>query len=292
MAVPNTIPPRKGRSKKLDRRKLFHLTRARLSVVEILANFGVGTWDQIAKLHFGESPTETNLRQVRQLTFDLENEGYIRFLPWFQRVYGLTAKGVAEAVQRDMSDPYELSPDKSLENVEHEVKRTETHAAIEALSDKHGWPLRWRKTNLYRTIEPDDLFTLQTTNFFFEEENKKKTHEALYAKAKRYFDYCDTQRCENQWHFRKPYVLFQFATKERMMNFLDYLTGRCSDLCYERGGKMVHMCLKKIGKPPITTGNFIFTFDEAIWNETDSTILYRASDYAKRSYSFAELITP
>jgi hypothetical protein len=277
-----------SRPLKVDRRKLFRLTGARLSVLEILANFGIATREQIARLHFGDPTTPTNLRQVRQLTDDLEEQGYVRWLPWLKRVYGLTGKGVAEAAKRDMSDPYELWSEKSLENVEHELKRTETHATIEALSEAEGWPLRWRKTDLYRHVDPDDQFTINTTHFVFEEENKKKTFEDLYKKAERHFDYWDTDRAFRDWGFRTPNILWQFPNNERMLNFLDYLTGKCNCTYYR--GKIRHTCLRELGKPPITTKTFIFAYDDLIYNHRDENILYTAADYTKRSYSFSDLV--
>ena len=269
----------------------FRLTNARLSVIEILANFGVATRDQIARLHFGtRKPTEHNARQIRQLTADLEREGYVRWLPWLARVYGLTAKGVKEACARDMSDPYELSPEKSLTLVEHDLKRTSTHAAIEALAESMRWKLGWQKTDLYRTVEPDDLFRINDTYVFFELENHKKNHIDLYGKARRYSEYCAAGECLRDWGFRNPHVLFQFATEERMRNFLDYLTGICN--CTHYRGTIRHTCVRELRKAPIRASNFLFTHDAAVYGETAGKILRSAADYAARAYSFSEIVDP
>ena len=266
------------RAKTLDRRTIFRLTNARLGVIEILANFGVATRNQIARLHFNTlQPTESNRRQIRQLTDDLEAGGYVRYLPWFKRVYGLTGKGVAEARDRDMSDPYELSPEKSLETIGHELKRTDTHAAIERLCEEENWELRWRKTDLYRTVDPDDLFAITKDGrihyFFFELENRRKTMEDLYAKVKRYFDYWDTEKCLREWgYFRKFNVLFQFPNGERMRNFIDFLAGKCN--CTHYRGGIKHTCLPYGRKEtPISASNFLFTHDKLMTTDPAGRIL-------------------
>lgn len=290
MMEPWTPPRQKHR----NRQNHFRLTNARIGVIEVLANFGVATRNQIARLLFNVAkPTDSQKRQARQLTTDLEVSGYIRHVAWLTRAYGLTAKGVAEAISREMSDPYELSPDKSLETVEHELKRTETHAVIEQLSEKHGWELHWQKTDLYRTVEPDDLFAItkggETQYFFFEEENHKKTHEDLYRKAKRYFDYYDTDRCFKEWgYFRKFNVLFQFENEGRMKNFMQFMNGTCRCTYYR--GAIHHTCLPHaLKQPPITTKNFLFTHDGLIYHESGEPFVFTAADHAKRSYSLREL---
>jgi len=194
-----------------------------------------------------------------------------------------------------MSDPLELRIEKSIEVIPHELKRTETHAAIEALCEKNAWPLRWQKTDLSRTIHPDDLFAIAKSpdsNYLyipFELENEKKTHAALYAKAKTYFDYQDTDKCFREWgYFRTFNPLFQFANEERMINFLDFLTAKCRCIYYR--GEIRHSCLPHgLKKPAITTNTFLFTYDALVYNNVGGKILFTPADYTTRAYSFADL---
>lgn len=287
--------PTLPRGKKPHPRKQCRLTNARLGVLEVLANFYIATAKQVSGLRLGHPPTEHDDRQTRQILLDLTNQGYVRHRDWKVRVYGLTAKGVAEATRREMSDACELTIEKSLELIPHELKRTATHAVIEALCETNAWPLRWQKTDLHRTIHPDDLISIAPSpdgNYRyipFELENEKKTREALYAKAKTYFDYYDTDKCLTEWgYFRKFNPLFQFANEERMRNFLDFLTAQCR--CVHYRGKIRHSCLPYgLQKPAIITNTFLFTHDTLVYNNPSGKILFTPADYATRAYSFADL---
>lgn len=227
---------------------------------------------------------------------DLRKVGFVRIfdqdLRKFDPVYGLTEKGVLEAKKWDMQDPIEISPEHSLLTFEHDLKRARTHEKIERLCDKNGWDLFWTKSDLYRTVEPDDMFIITRPDkkvaFFYEEENKEKEFADLYAKVRRYFDYWDTDKCFKQWgYFRTFNVLFQFSTEERMTNFLKYLNGHCHCLYYR--GKLKHTCLPGKAQKTITTTNFLFTTDALIAKDTGGEIFKTPKDYEKAAYSFANL---
>jgi hypothetical protein len=281
------------RPKKIDGRSLFRPTNARLGVLEALANFGCGNCADITRWRLGKlNPTETQERQTRRILLDLRNNRFVRIfdkdLRKFDPVYGLTDKGVAEAKKWEMHDPIEISPEHSLLTFEHDLKRARTHEKIERLCDKNGWELFWQKSDLYRTVEPDDMFIITRPDkripFFYEEENKEKTFEELYEKVRRFFDYWDTDKCLKQWgYFRTFDVLFQFPTEARMTNFLKYLNGYCHCLYYR--GKLKHTCLPGKGQKTIMTTNFLFTTDELIAKDIGGEIFKTPKDYQQRSYS-------
>jgi hypothetical protein len=281
------------RRKKIDRRSLFRPTSARLGVVEALANFGCGTSKDVARWRLGKlKPTATEERQTRRLIEDLRDEGYIRTFDYFDPVHGLTARGAGEAKTWQMQDPIEISPEHSLLTFQHDLKRAYTHEGIERLCDKNGWDLFWTKSDLYRTVEPDDMFIITRPDkkiaFFYEEENEPKTFEKLYDKVRRYFDYWDTDKCLKQWgYFRTFNVLFQFSTEERMTNFLKYLNGHCHCLYYR--GKLKHTCLPGKKQKTITTTNFLFTTDEQIAKDIGGDIFKTPKDYEKVSYSLSSI---
>ncbi len=234
-------------------------------------------------------PTEIDERQTRQIIEDLRAEGYVRTLPYFSPVHGLTAPGVELAKERDFPHPKELFAEHSLFTLEHELKRGRMHELTEGLCEQNGWDLYWQKTDLFRMVEPDDLFAIKrngvSTYFFYELENKKKTFKDLYEKCRRYFDLYGTDKCRKLWgDFSTFNVIFQFANATRRTNFLEYLSGVCNCTYYR--GKLRHTCLKETNGHPIKTTNFLFTTDELITKDIGGEIFATPKDYLERDYSF------
>jgi hypothetical protein len=277
---------------------------AHLAVLEILATFGKATTRQIARFRFGNA-TKTQEERTARIVASLRDDGLVVTLPtgdqiaqnarlkWFVPVHGLTEFGVTAAKHYDMGDPKPFEVEHSLLTLDHELKISDTQYELEQLCKREGWAFSSQQTDLYRTIEPDRLFGIKKPGgtwiaLPYEEENKKKTHEDLYAKAARYYDYWNTAKCEHDWGwFRQFHVLWQFPNEERMMNFVRYLAGDCQ--CHYYRGKKRHTCLPHgLRKKPLLVSNFLFTHD-ALTRDIGGKIWVTPKDSGIASYSLNDL---
>lgn len=207
-------------------------------------------------------------------------------------MHGLTEFGCEAAKHYEMGEPKEFEAEHSLLTLEHELKQAETQYQLEQMCEKRGWKFFAAHNDLFRTVEPDRLFGIDKGNgfipMFYEEENRKKDFQDLYAKARRYYDYFDTEKCKKEWGwFRNFHVIWQFPNEERMMNFIRFLAGECD--CHFYRGKIKHTCLPHgLREKPLLVSNFWLTYD-ALTKDIGGNIWIAPKDYAGKVYSFQDL---
>lgn len=277
-------------------------------MIEVLAHYYSATTRQITQIRLGKiQTTESDEHNTNALVEALRDEGFVRTRPsreekeadgnlnWMAPVHGLTAAGVEFAKENGMSDPLEFNAERSVLNFQHDLKRADTRFRIELLCEEKGWILHWRKTDLYRTVEPDDLFAItkpetgDTSYVFFEQENKKKTFEKLYEKVRRYYDIYGTDKCLKEWgDFKTFTVIFQFSNEERRTNFLRFITGECD--CRHYRGKLKHTCLPHgLREKPLKVSNIWTTTDELVAADIGGDIFKPLKDHATATRSFLAL---
>ncbi len=177
------------------------------------------------------------------------------------------------------TDPKELIQDHSPLTLEHEIKRARFHMIIVALCERHGLELFWRKTDLNRTVLPDDVFAIKgngaTAYYFFELENKRKCFKEFLEKYERYERYYGTDKCKQEWKdFQTFIVVTQMRTEEARMNLLRFFAGE--PVTEYRGGKGRSV----INPTPIKHGYLWFS------TEADPFAFKTPLDYRIVTYTF------
>jgi hypothetical protein len=183
------------------------------------------------------------------------------------------------------TDPKELIRDHSPLTIEHEIKRARFHAKVVAMCQKQKLELFWKKTDLKRTVEPDDVFAIKsaerTAYYFFELENKRKSFRELLAKYRRYDEYYGSDRCRNEWKdFSTFTVVTQIRSEEARQNILRFLSG-----------KPVHVYMSGVRRTivnpaPILGAMFWFTTDEIVADGVEGQIFETPRDCGERRYGF------
>lgn len=208
------------------------------------------------------------------------------------KVWGLSETGVAYAQTHFQTDPVEFKKDRSLLTFVHDLKCARFQLRLAKWCDQNGFEFYSQKTDLKRSVDPDRLFavydpaTESRVFLFYEEENKKKTHEALFDKCKPYYDLYGTERCAKEWgEFSDFKVIFQFASEVEHDNFLDYLAGVCH--CSYRRGVLKHTCRRAA---PLKASMFWFTTDTQIDRDLGGRIFRTPGDHKAYSYSFLDVI--
>ena len=231
---------------------------------------------------------DDGLVRTRPTAAEIERNPRLR---WFVQVHGLTELGCAATRHYQMGEGKEFEAEHSLLTIEHELKQAETQYRIEQLCEKANWNFFAQHADLYRTVDPDRLFGIDKgagfIPLFYEEENRKKDFADLYKKARRFYDYFDSEKCQKEWGwFRRFHVLWQFPNEERMMNVVRFLAGECQ--CHFYRGKIKHTCLPHgLREKALKVPTFWFTHDE-LTKDIGGKIWVTPLDYPK-TYSFHDL---
>jgi Replication-relaxation len=262
-------------------------------VLAALAKLDVSTTRQVARAYWGtREPTESQEREMRRIVAWWRAQGIARTIDtWIVPVHGLTAKGAKKCGEEGLGDPKELDPEHSTETLRHELERADFHLAVESLCGSRGWTLYWRKTDLSRSVDPDDLFAIEkgtgTSYLFYEKERRRKTLDDLYVKARRYYDLYGTDKCLTEWgDFTTFRVIFEMRSEESAANLLAHLAGECR--CRHYRGKLKHTCLSGTGKKPLKVANIWVTWKSAT-DDVAGRIFLTPADRGAKAYSFDDL---
>ena len=209
-----------------------HLNRARISALQILAEYYCLQNKDIAKIFRRREPTPSDLRDARRNMVALLSEGLVNRLPYFDLqtegvgwVYGLSDKGVMDYGGKTFDEH-------SARTLDHELEISNFHIALKPLCDERGLELYWQQTELKRGIHPDALFALTNakgTYYFFLEIEKSKPGKyvngepGIIRKLAKYAEYYDTDQCGKDWNFRKFRVVIVQTNDTRRHNLLKAL---------------------------------------------------------------------
>jgi hypothetical protein len=149
--------------------------------------------------------------------------------------YGLSDSGVTQAFEDGFAtDSTKTFRGHSPRTIEHELTISRFHLELAALAESKQWDLRWRQTNLKRTVHPDALFAINGKYFFLEIEraklgNYRDGEPQIVRKLRSYWDYYDSTGCESEFGLRKFRVATVMRTPERAANLGHILRGNHLD---------------------------------------------------------------
>jgi len=223
-------------------RPRFHLTRAKRTVLAILAEYFCLRTKDVARLLRNREPNGNDLRTARRSLQLLWKERIVNRLPYFELdrssggigyVYGLSDKGLGlcEGGAKSFDEH-------SARTLDHELEISLFHIAVKRFADANGLRLYWQQSDLKRGIHPDALFALtdpkkpetaSTYYFFIEIEkskigNVKNGEPSIIRKLGRYAEYYDTDQCETDWNFRRFRVIIVQRAQVRRENLLRALS--------------------------------------------------------------------
>ena len=159
------------------------------------------------------------IHRLRYLNLDNDGVGY---------AYGLTDSGVRFSMLGKTFDEH------SERTLDHELGISLFHLSLQVLCDERGFVLHWEQSDLKHGVNPDAYFSVtnpekegrNTHHFFLEVErakigNYKDGEPSVVRKLKRYYEYYDTDGCEEAWGFRTYRVVTFLRNDERRKNLLD-----------------------------------------------------------------------
>lgn len=199
-------------------------------ILELLAEYFCLNIPMLARL---SRTTERNAQAiVQRLVKDgkaygkkYETEQYVNgALPL---VVGLTDSSVSQAFREGWATNSTKSfRGHALRTVEHEIKISEFHIALDEFAEQNGWTIQWRQRQLDKnSVRPDALFSLNGHYFFLEMEraklgNYRDGKPQILRKLAHYRDYHDSVACERDFGFRAFRVITVMRTPERVDNLL------------------------------------------------------------------------
>jgi hypothetical protein len=203
-----------------------------------------------AQLLRGRVATDSDRRSVRRTMSILHRDGFLYRAPHLDHgherggigyVYGLSAKGVAHALQNGYATPATKTLDEhSIRTLEHELEITAFHIALQRLCATHGLRYSWRQKDIKHTVHPDALFYVadpatpgKAFCYFLEIEraklgNYRNGEPQILRKLRKYRDYFNSTGCEKEWGFRQYRVIVVQRTDARREGLHKALRDSCS----------------------------------------------------------------
>jgi Replication-relaxation len=184
----------------------------------------------VARILRRRNPTPNDLRTTKRTLLLLNKEkmlNRVRFPnlnddgnPY---VYGLSERAVLEYGGKEFNE--------NKRTLDHELEISDFHIALHEYCDEHGIILYWQQTDLKKGIHPDAYFSLtkngETKHFFLEIERQaiivKDGKPTIQKKLDRYYDYYDSDECEDRWGFRRFRIITLQETALRRQHVLPLL---------------------------------------------------------------------
>ena len=218
-----------------SRKALFYPTRRKRQVLDLLGEYFVLRSKDLARLLRNPEPNQTDLRTINRTFKILHDSGLIHRLRYLNPdndgvgyAYGLTDAGVRFSMLGKTFDEH------SERTLDHELEISFFHLSLQELCDARAFMLRWQQSDLKHGVNPDAYFSVadpekegkNTHHFFLEAErakigNYKNGEPSIIRKLKRYYDYYDTNGCEEASGSRTFRVVTFLRNDERRKNLLD-----------------------------------------------------------------------
>jgi hypothetical protein len=217
-----------------SRKVLFYPTRNKRQVLQALARYFVLRSRDLAAVLRGRTPSQNDIRTINRTLNILDNAGLVRRLRYLNPendgvgyACGLTDAGVEFCGAGKTLDEH------SERTLEHELGISFFHMSLQKLCDEHGFTLLWEQSDLKHGVNPDAYFRLtkprtggkNTHHFFLEIErakigNYKNGEPGIIRKLKRYYDYYNSDACEEERGFRTYRVITVLRNDQRRTNLL------------------------------------------------------------------------
>ncbi len=239
----------------------------------------------IANIRRKREPTEHDIRAARATLSLLLADNLVCRFPFYETdrtfgtisyVYGLTDKAV-----KMIGDPARPFSEHSVRTIDHELEISLFHIKLKKLCEQKHLELFWYQEgiNVSRGINPDAFFAItdpskpegRNTNYFFLEierskiGNFKNGEPSITRKLTKYYEYFDSDACENDWNFRKFRVVIVQPSAPRSRNLLETLAEKYQNRM------------------------FWLTTEPAYKENIGGEIFRTPKDYSKVAYSFLSL---
>ncbi len=218
------------------------LTPQRHKILELLVEYAYLSRRDFYSLVENTSPTETSherrIRRILQGFYRYLRHGPIidydsskKFLT-YETIFWLSSKGLALAQTAGIDNGEGKANDEhSPRTLDHEYEITRFHLCLKQLAAEQCHDLYWQQRDLRKTVYPDAIFALAKEYEFYYFLEIEKSKQGRYIDGKpqilrklaRYYNYYNSDLCEDEWGFRLFRVVIVAQTEGRRENLLNHL---------------------------------------------------------------------